>query len=127
MIGTDKERKAYKALEDDLQLLKKNISFVGSVDLLRAKYAKGYKKLMNKIDEDLRNYETAVFEGYKTDTVIDERDLKDVWGDRSKKITRIILRSQNASEIQKLYEDYLLNLQEIFNGLIYVSFEEAMA
>lgn len=125
MIGTEEEKKALDNLQNDLDWLKKNIKAVGSVDLLKAKYPKGYKKIMDKIEADLEVYTTACFRGYRADNeVLDTYDLKEVWGNNGKKISRIIKTSQDAKKIQKVYEDYLLRLQELFKGLIFVSLED---
>lgn len=56
-----------------LDTLKKNIEFVGSEEELKTKYSKGYKKLINSINECVKD-----IIGKKTDALIVSKEYGDV-------------------------------------------------
>lgn len=124
MIGSAEEQTAKKQLTESLLWFKKNIDACGSIDMLKAKYAAGYKRVYSKCVSDANAYLQACLQGYKVDPLIGAEEIAAVWGDNSKKINRIIKTTFSAEDVTKVISDYLMNLQEAFDGLIYLVYED---
>lgn len=122
MVGSDESKKMTALLQESLDSLKKNVEIVGSIEELKAKYPKGYKKLIAVINKDLVNLRNSIYTGVRIDDgILDEEILKQMWGDRSKEITKNVKRTFSADAIARIYTDYVLELVKAFPGLIFNS------
>lgn len=122
MVGSDESKKMTALLQESLDSLKKNVEIVGSIEELKAKYPKGYKKLIAVINKDLVNLRNSIYTGVRIDDgILDEEILKQMWGDRSKEITKNVKRTFSADAIARIYTDYVLELVKTFPGLIFNS------
>ena len=120
MIGDEAERTAKKKLQYDLDWLKKNVVKVGSIDRLKVEYPKGYSKLYSLILDDVNSYRDACFAGYQVDPLISSEDIYVIWGDRNHELNVIIKNDFSADMITKVIKQFLDELQETYEGLIYL-------
>ncbi len=120
MIGDAAEKTAKKKLQCDLKWLENNVKEAGSIDRLKVQYPKGYKKLYSIILDDVNSYIHACFAGYHVDTLISSEDIRVIWGNRNHDINEIIKNDFSADKITKLIKKFLDELQETYEGLIYL-------
>ena len=120
MIGDAAEKTAKKKLQCDLKWLENNVKETGSIDRLKVQYPKGYKKLYSIILDDVNSYIHACFAGYHVDTLISSEDIRVIWGNRNHDINEIIKNDFSADKITKLIKKFLDELQETYEGLIYL-------
>ena len=93
---------------------------VGSIDRLKVEYPKGYSKLYSLILDDVNSYRDACFAGYQVDPLISSEDIYVIWGDRNHELNVIIKNDFSADMITKVIKQFLDELQETYEGLIYL-------
>lgn len=89
-----------------LDTLKKNIEFVGSEEELKTKYSKGYKKLINSINECVKD-----IIGKKTDALIVSKEYGDV--------VKEIIAYNNASISEAIRTYDVKNVEAAVDDLYY--------